>query len=307
MSTSREQVRPVYSASSGKRSGNGSGARRRSGKKRRGNARAWFRLFLLLVVLGAAGFGIWKGGSALLGKKSGDAGLAAKPSGTQAVAAASSGGSGSAAPAILPPLTEDGILMTELKDGVYRYARDGVTYLRISGQDMILCNKEYTVPEDYGDGLTSACETAIGDMFSTAAQDGIDLSVGSGYRSYSLQQQIHANCVSAYGDEYANTVSAEAGHSEHQLGLAIDVQGTHGGYLQTAFEDTPEFAWLQQHAVEYGFILRYPKDKTWATGYAYEPWHYRYVGSALAQILTQSGLTVEEYAGLTWKSGPDAA
>ncbi len=197
-----------------------------------------------------------------------------------------------------PEYTADGILMTKLENGARMYERDGVTWLVIGGYEMILCNKDYALPEDYGDGLTAECQQAFDEMAAAAAQDKIYMWIGSGFRSYSTQAALHSGYIKKYGEAYTKSMSAEAGHSEHQTGLGIDIAGNSGYYLSEKFETTKEFAWLSAHAVEYGFILRYQKDKTWATGYIYEPWHYRYVGKDLAQLLHNSGLTVEEYVGL---------
>ena len=88
---------------------------------------------------------------------------------------------------------------------------------------------------------------------------------------------------------------AAPGHSEHNTGLAADIVTPDHQMLDTAFEQTPAFAWLSQHAAEYGFILRYPRDKTAITGIIYEPWHYRYVGVDNAAAILQSGGCLEEY------------
>ena len=209
---------------------------------------------------------------------------------------------------ILPepePTTEDGIPLTELKENVYLYERDGVTWLRIEGHDMVFCNKDYGLPENYGGEISGEAREAFDAMFAAAQADGHFLDIGSGYRSYDTQAAIHNNYIASYGEEYTKSMSAEPGHSEHQTGLAADLYGENGHYLEQAFENTPEFEWLDAHAAEYGFILRFQKGKTWATGYIYEPWHYRYVGVELAKILKASGLTVEEYAGIPWKNSPE--
>ena len=88
----------------------------------------------------------------------------------------------------------------------------------------------------------------------------------------------------------ADRYSARPGYSEHQTGLAVDINTT-----STSFEHSRQFKWLQKHAHEYGFILRYPKGKEWITGYAYEPWHYRYVGEDVAKIIYKEGITYEQY------------
>jgi len=176
---------------------------------------------------------------------------------------------------------------------------DGVTYLKIEEYEMILVNKEYSVPSDYGSGITEEAQQAFDSLKNAAAEDGYSIYVGSDYRSYETQKSIYNNKVAQRGEEEASRWSAKPGHSEHQLGLAFDVYGAdYSHYLEQSFDTTPEFAWLKEHAAEYGFIIRYPKDKEWATGYGYEPWHIRYVGIEIAGIISKSGLCVEEYANL---------
>lgn len=138
-----------------------------------------------------------------------------------------------------------------------------------------------------------ASETKV--MFDSAAKAGIELYVASGYRSYDLQNYYYSNYVKTSGEVEANKFSAKPGQSEHQIGLAFDVSlQSNECYLETCFGDTAGGKWLAAHAHEYGFILRYPADKTVVTGYQYEPWHFRYVGNDLAAALYQSGLTLDE-------------
>ncbi len=179
--------------------------------------------------------------------------------------------------------------------------RDGVTYLSVKGHEMILVNKEYSLPSDYGDGITDEAAAALDSMMQAAAQDGIDLWVVSGFRSYDTQKSIHDRYVNDYGSEYAARISALAGQSEHQTGLAFDLNS-----LSDSFCETAEYAWLSENAAKYGFILRFPRGKEWATGYIFEPWHYRYVGVELAEIFSESGLSVEEYAGIEHSPNPEA-
>lgn len=187
--------------------------------------------------------------------------------------------------------TEAGVLYMKSE------SRDGVTYLTINGHEMILVNKEFTVPDGYGDGTTAEAQRAYNDMMDAAAAAGHSLGLVSGFRSYAEQEQIHNNYLSSgrWTTEYVKEMSAEPGHSEHQLGLAFDVSDD--GTLYKAFGQTEAGLWLAEHAAEYGFILRYPDGKTWATGYMYEPWHFRYVGVELAQLISATGLTVEELIG----------
>lgn len=133
---------------------------------------------------------------------------------------------------------------------------------------------------------------ALEELFAGAAQDGLTLYATSGYRSYSTQKAIFER----KGDPNSKSV-AKPGYSEHQTGLAMDVEGetTKGTGLTEAFGESPEGVWLAEHCHEYGFIIRYPKGKTNITGYIYEPWHVRYIGKEAAQEVTDLGVTFEEY------------
>lgn len=123
-------------------------------------------------------------------------------------------------------------------------------------------------------------------MWNAANKEDITLIVNSSYRTYKKQQQEY----NASNDDYA----ARPGYSEHQTGLALDIVTT-GNIIGNQFEETEAFRWLQNNAHKYGFILRYPKDKEYITGYAYESWHYRYVGVDMANKVKESGLTYDEY------------
>ncbi len=188
-------------------------------------------------------------------------------------------------------LDEPDIVITE---------RDGISYLSVDGHEMILVNKEYGLPSDYGDGITDEAAAALDEMTQAAAEDGIGLWIVSGFRSYDTQLAIHERYVNQYGSDYADRISALAGQSEHQTGLAFDLNS-----LSESFSQTAEYAWLCENAARYGFILRYPEGKEWATGYVFEPWHYRYVGTELAEIFAESGLSVEEYAGIEHSTNPE--
>ena len=138
---------------------------------------------------------------------------------------------------------------------------------------------------------------ALEALFEGARQDGITLYATSGFRSYSTQKAIFDRKAEERGEKAANKSVAKPGQSEHQTGLAMDVEGatTLGTGLTDAFGESPEGIWVAQHCHEYGFIVRYPKDKTHITGYIYEPWHLRYVGLEAANEITQLGVTLEEY------------
>lgn len=133
------------------------------------------------------------------------------------------------------------------------------------------------------------------DLIAAANTAGYDLIIGSGFRPYSLQAYYYNHYVSVAGEAEANKYSAKPGQSEHQTGLAADITlRSMECYITTCFGDTAAGKWLAAHAVEYGFIIRYPADKTEITKYQYEPWHIRYVGKPLASALKQSGLTLDE-------------
>lgn len=138
---------------------------------------------------------------------------------------------------------------------------------------------------------------ALEDLFEAAAQDGITLYATSGYRSYSTQKAIFERKLERMDEKQANASVAKPGYSEHQTGLAMDIEGetTKGTGLTEAFGESPEGIWTAEHCAEYGFIIRYPKGKTNITGYIYEPWHLRYVGKDAAAEITELGVTFEEY------------
>jgi LAS superfamily LD-carboxypeptidase LdcB len=117
-------------------------------------------------------------------------------------------------------------------------------------------------------------------MFNDAQAKGLKLMLSSGYRSYGLQQVVYSTNVGNQGQQTADSSSAKPGHSEHQTGLAVDIEPTSRKCeVDLCFADTPEGIWLAKNAYKYGFIIRYQKNQEKLTGYEYEPWHVRYVGS----------------------------
>ncbi len=175
--------------------------------------------------------------------------------------------------------------------------RDGITYVN----GILIANKSYGLPETYNpEGLTDETYSAFQELVVGAANEGLDIYLSSGFRSYDYQSQIYNNYVDEYGQATADTFSARPGYSEHQTGMAIDVNT-----IDDSFAGTPEAIWLEQHCTEYGFIIRYPQDKENITGYQYEPWHIRYVGKEVAQAVKDAAsaagdpcLTLEEYLGI---------
>ena len=133
-------------------------------------------------------------------------------------------------------------------------------------------------------------------MFAAAKKEGHSLMLSSGYRSVAYQKSLYDGYVVTQGLASADRSSARPGHSEHQTGLAFDVEPSNKRCeLEQCFGDTPEGKWLAEHAANYGFIIRYGKDQEQLTGYEYEPWHLRYVGKNLASELVINSKTLEQY------------
>ena len=197
-------------------------------------------------------------------------------------------------------------------------SEDRAAQLKIDGNNglFILVNKQNTVEDWYvpADLVTIERHYAVdreeqcrymraeaAEAFLKLADDaeaqGIEIVMTTAYRSYNYQNVLWTNAVARYGsEESANTISARPGQSEHQTGLAVDISSGEIGYsLEQNFGDTAAGQWVAQHAHEYGFILRYGKDKEAITGYVFEPWHLRYVGKTAAAEINQSGLALEEY------------
>lgn len=136
-------------------------------------------------------------------------------------------------------------------------------------------------------------------MIDDAGKEGLTITLSSGYRSAQRQgelfeQAVEENLALGMNLEMADAVAAEsvarAGYSEHNTGLAADLNG-----VLEDFDETPEYRWLQRHAHEYGFVLRYPEEKAELTGIRFEPWHYRYVGRENAEKMRMLNLCLEEY------------
>ncbi|MFL6555085.1 MAG: D-alanyl-D-alanine carboxypeptidase family protein [Bacillus sp. (in: firmicutes)] len=148
--------------------------------------------------------------------------------------------------------------------------------------------------------MRSSAGAAIEKLFAGAKQQGVNLLGVSAYRSHTSQEALFNYYVNQDGYDEAIKYSAAPGTSEHETGLAIDVTGGDGKCAaEDCFEGTKEANWLQNHAAEYGFIIRYPKGKDEITGYQYEPWHLRYVGKAIAKEIMNRGITLEEYVDAT--------
>ncbi|MEI3117453.1 MAG: M15 family metallopeptidase [Merdibacter sp.] len=144
--------------------------------------------------------------------------------------------------------------------------------------------------------LRKEAADALQQMYEDAKKEGLEIAVVSAYRSYEDQKEIYDYYFSKYDELTASRLVSIPGCSEHQLGLSVDLTSKDIiGDEDSFFVDTPEYRWVIKHAHEYGFILRYPDDKTSITGTTNEPWHFRYVGTELAEVLYKENLTLEEY------------
>lgn len=181
---------------------------------------------------------------------------------------------------------------------------------------MILVNRTHRITEDYpvetkecgsATAINKTLQTEAAEAFlsmqAAAAKDGVDVRMQSGYRSVSYQKKLYDNKTQYYRDkglseaaarEKAAAIVNPPGCSEHNCGLAADLNSPEHTTLDTGFADTAAFRWLCENAEQYGFILRYPKEAESVTGITYEPWHWRYVGPENAALLNQSGLCLED-------------
>ena len=150
---------------------------------------------------------------------------------------------------------------------------------------------------------TPACDAFL-EMQKAAAADGVTVWMQSGYRSVKYQTGLYERKTKYYTDRGYDTATAKEmaaavvnppGYSEHNCGLAADLNSPEHTGLDEGFENTTAFRWLCEHAVEYGFILRYPKGAEDKTEITYEPWHWRYVGRENAAKISASGLCFEDY------------
>ena len=174
--------------------------------------------------------------------------------------------------------------------GITVTAAPGITYI----DGILVVNKTYALPADYAPGVDPTAKAAFEKMQADAAELGLNIYISSGFRSYDYQSGLYQRYVNQSGQAEADRYSARPGHSEHQTGLAFDLNS-----ITDEFKDTDEGKWVTENCHNYGFIIRYPADKESITGYMYEPWHIRYLGTETAQAVADSGLCLEEYLGIT--------
>lgn len=165
--------------------------------------------------------------------------------------------------------------------------------------DLVFPTVPLRVPGNETMQLRRVAATAMENMFAAAKQQGINLMLASGYRSYSYQQTLYNGYVATQGKAVADAQSARPGYSEHQTGLAADVEPlSRNCEVEQCFATTPEGLWLANNSYKYGFIIRYPKNGQSITGYEYEPWHIRYIGvSAATEMHNEHVTTLEQFFG----------
>lgn len=165
-----------------------------------------------------------------------------------------------------------------------------------------------TIPPAYavrqGIQLRREAAEALLRLFAAALNEGHVLLANSGYRSYDEQAEVLRQEIRLYGEAQARRQVAEPGHSEHQLGVAVDVSIPRRRFvLDQSFAEEPEGQWLAANAHRFGFVISYPAGKEAITGYIYEPWHIRYVGVEIAHQIVASGLTLTEFLSARGMAG----
>lgn len=178
---------------------------------------------------------------------------------------------------------------------------------------LVLINKQHQIPEDYTFELgaikgSMKCDARIiqelMEMMQAAKDEGVNLEICSPYRDLNRQEVLFNRKINLYMKKGMNYTEAYRttsqtvtvpGASEHQIGLALDIVSDTYAYLDEGFGETEAGVWLVENSYKYGFILRYPKGKEYITGIEYEPWHFRYVGKEAAAVITEQGITLEEF------------
>ena len=174
--------------------------------------------------------------------------------------------------------------------------------------NLILVNRDYCIPDNYevelvrldngGARVDRRILPDLQHMFDDMRQEGLDPVVGQGYRTNQEQEKLLSRKILEFqmkghsrrrAEELAREWVADPGTSEHELGIAVDINSVSGVH------EYDIYAWLSENAHSYGFILRYPQGKQEITGIAYEPWHYRYVGTDAAEEIYDADITLEEY------------
>ena len=179
------------------------------------------------------------------------------------------------------------------------YAPETMAYLNMTGEetDIQTAHSDYRCPVDL------RIAQALVDFTQGCKAAGLPVYLSSGYRSYSEQQYLFNRKVGqGYSEEVAKTIVAYPGTSEHQTGLSCDITDYYRETKDSSLAQTATYQWLCDHCTEYGFVVRYPEDKSGSadsiTGIIYEPWHFRYVGVDAAKYMTENNLCLEEFVEL---------
>ena len=185
------------------------------------------------------------------------------------------------------------------------------TKVDASKDNLMLVNKYYYLDDTYeckdlvkvenayanldGNKMNKEAYEALKKLIDDAGKEDYNIRINYSYRDYEKQESIYEGYKKSKGEEYADSISARPGFSEHQTGYAVDV-GVWSKYSQgVAFKKTKEYTWMKENAYKYGFILRYPEGKEDITGYGAEAWHYRYVGQDAAKYIYEHNITFDEY------------
>ncbi len=153
---------------------------------------------------------------------------------------------------------------------------------------------DYSYGEEGENSLINYAYDEFMNLWQNANKAGFYLMVTSSYRDYKGQEEIYNDIKNGQGQRKADEVAARPGHSEHQTGLVVDMTSKNEPTAEE-FSDSKAYNWLKENAYLYGFIERYPKDKTYITGYSPESWHWRYVGKQAAKIIHEEQITFDEY------------
>ena len=197
-------------------------------------------------------------------------------------------------------------VVTDINSNLDKIKYEDVNESDLNKDILVLVNKYYYLPDGYNPSdlvtLTSKYNTGVNskmredaanafmEMSDAATLDNIIIKNASAFRSYEYQVDLYNKYIERDGKKAADTYSARPGFSEHQTGLCTDIN-----QIDSGFESTDAFKWLDKNAYKYGFILRFPKDKEDITGYEYESWHWRYVGKEAAKVINNENITFEEY------------
>jgi len=207
-----------------------------------------------------------------------------------------------------PEITEEEVQTEEpeFSEGTERFADTSLWNLILVNQDNYL-PEGFEIETAYVQGnydMDSRAAPYAIQMIADAKADGIELQLCSAYRALELQKRLFNNKINEFlvlGHSYslaereASAIVAIPGTSEHQTGLALDIVTPSYQRLNAGYEDTDAAKWLKENAWKYGFILRFPKDKTEITKIMFEPWHYRYVGTEYSEFIMKNGLCLEEF------------